>query len=40
VRPFVLSSLDPPRRVAELAVPAPPAKKARRTTKKAGGAAP
>ncbi len=40
VRPFVLSSLDPPRRVAELAVTAPPAKKARRTTKKVGGAAP
>ncbi len=40
VRPFVLSSLDPPRRVAELAVPAPPAKKGRRTAKKAAGEAP
>ncbi len=40
VRPFVLSSLDPPRRVAELAIPAPPAKKGRRTAKKAAGEAP
>jgi Zc3h12a-like Ribonuclease NYN domain len=38
VRPFLLSSLDPPRRVAELAVPAPPAKKGRRSTKKSAGA--
>ncbi len=38
VRPFVLSSLDPPRRVAELALPPPPAKKGRRTAKKADGA--
>jgi hypothetical protein len=38
VRPFVLSSLDPPRRVAELALPAPPVKKGRRTAKKADGA--
>jgi Zc3h12a-like Ribonuclease NYN domain len=35
VRPFVLSSLDPPRRVAELALPAPPVKKRRSPTKKA-----
>ncbi len=35
VRPFVLAGLDPPRRVAELALPAPPAKKARRPAKKA-----
>jgi len=34
VRPFVLSSLDPPRRVAELSLPAP-AKKRRASTKKA-----
>ena len=34
-RSFVLAGLDPPRRVAELALPAPPAKKARRSTKKA-----
>jgi hypothetical protein len=39
VRPFVLSSLDPPRRVAELSLPEPPAKKRRGTTKKAAGAA-
>jgi hypothetical protein len=39
VRPFVLSSLDPPRRVAELSLPEPPAKKRRSTTKKAAGAA-
>jgi Zc3h12a-like Ribonuclease NYN domain len=39
VRPFVLSSLDPPRRVAELSLPEPPMKKRRGTTKKAAGAA-
>jgi hypothetical protein len=39
VRPFVLSSLDPPRRVAELSLPEPPAKKRRGTTKKTAGAA-
>jgi Zc3h12a-like Ribonuclease NYN domain len=39
VRPFVLSSLDPPRRVAELSLPEPPAKKRRGTAKKAAGAA-
>ena len=39
VRPFVLSSLDPPRRVAELSLPEPPVKKRRGTTKKAAGAA-
>ncbi len=39
VRPFVLSSLDPPRRVAELALPEPPAKKRRGPAKKAAGAA-
>jgi hypothetical protein len=38
VRPFVLSSLDPPRRVAELSLPAPPAKKRRGSTKKAAKA--
>jgi len=38
VRPFVLSSLDPPRRVAELSLPEPPVKKRRGTTKKAAGA--
>jgi chemotaxis protein histidine kinase CheA len=38
VRPFVLSSLDPPRRVAELSLPEPPAKKRRGPTKKAAGA--
>ena len=37
VRPFVLSSLDPPRRVAELSLPAP-AKKRRGPTKKAAKA--
>jgi Zc3h12a-like Ribonuclease NYN domain len=37
VRPFVLSSLDPPRRVAELSLPAP-AKKRRGSTKKAAKA--
>ncbi len=36
-RPFVLSSLDPPRRVAELSLPAP-AKKRRGATKKAAKA--
>jgi len=35
VRPFVLAGLDPPRRVAELAIPAPPAKKRRAPAKKA-----
>jgi hypothetical protein len=35
VRSFVLAGLDPPRRVAELALPAPPAKKARGRAKKA-----
>jgi hypothetical protein len=38
VRPFVLSSLDPPRRVAELSLPEPPAKKRRGTGKKAARA--
>ena len=38
VRPFVLSSLDPPRRVAELSLPEPPVKKRRGTAKKAGAA--
>jgi ribosomal protein S1 len=38
VRLFVLSSLDPPRRVAELSLPAPPAKKRRSPTKKAAKA--
>ena len=40
VRLFVLSSLDPPRRVAELSLPAPPAKKRRSPTKKAAKALP
>jgi hypothetical protein len=35
VRKFVLASLDPPRRVAELALPLPPAKKRRSPAKKA-----
>ncbi len=35
VRPFVLAGLDPPRRVAELALPVPPAKKRRAPAKKA-----
>ena len=39
VRPFVLSSLDPPRRVAELSLPQPDEKKRRGTAKKAAGAA-
>jgi Zc3h12a-like Ribonuclease NYN domain len=39
VRPFVLSSLDPPRRVAELSLPEPPVKKRRGPAKKAAGAA-
>jgi hypothetical protein len=39
VRPFVLSSLDPPRRVAELSLPVPPVKKRRSPTKKAAKAA-
>jgi hypothetical protein len=39
VRPFVLSSLDPPRRVAELSLPEPPVKKRRSPAKKAAGAA-
>jgi Zc3h12a-like Ribonuclease NYN domain len=38
VRPFVLSSLDPPRRVAELSLPAPPPKKRRSPAKKAAKA--
>jgi hypothetical protein len=38
VRPFVLSSLDPPRRVAELSLPVPPVKKRRSPTKKAAKA--
>jgi len=38
VRPFLLSSLDPPRRVAELSLPVTPAKKERRTPKKASRA--
>jgi hypothetical protein len=38
VRPFVLSSLDPPRRVAELSLPMPPAKKRRGPSKKAAKA--
>jgi Zc3h12a-like Ribonuclease NYN domain len=38
VRPFVLAGLDPPRRVAELALPAPPAKKRRAPAKKAATA--
>jgi hypothetical protein len=38
VRPFVLSSLDPPRRVAELSLPEPPAKKRRSPAKKAAKA--
>jgi hypothetical protein len=38
VRPFVLSSLDPPRRVAELSLPVPPAKKRRSPAKKAAKA--
>jgi hypothetical protein len=40
VRPFVLSSLDPPRRVAELSLPSPPAKQRRGSTKKAAKARP
>jgi hypothetical protein len=39
VRPFVLSSLDPPRRVAELSLPEPPPKKRRSSAKKAAAAA-
>jgi len=39
VRPFVLSSLDPPRRVAELSLPEPVVKKRPGTNKKAAGAA-
>jgi hypothetical protein len=35
VRKFVLAGLDPPRRVAELSLPLPPAKKRRRPAKKA-----
>jgi Zc3h12a-like Ribonuclease NYN domain len=38
VRPFMLSSLDPPRRVAELSLPAPPPKKRRAPAKKAAKA--
>jgi hypothetical protein len=37
-RSFVLAGLDPPRRVAELALPAPPAKKRRTPAKKAAKA--
>jgi hypothetical protein len=37
-RPFVLAGLDPPRRVAELALPVPPAKKRRSPVKKAAKA--
>jgi len=40
MRPFVLSSLDPPRRVAELSLPPPPAKKRRSPTKKAATSRP
>ncbi|HEX3796209.1 MAG TPA: hypothetical protein VHV57_17080 [Acidimicrobiales bacterium] len=39
VRPFTLQSLDPPRRVAELALPVPPPKKRRTPAKKAASAA-
>jgi hypothetical protein len=39
VRPFVLSSLDPPRRVAELSLPERPVMKRRGPAKKAAGAA-
>lgn len=39
VRPFVLSSLDPPRRVAELSLPEPPVKRRRGPAKKAANAA-
>jgi hypothetical protein len=35
VRTFVLAGLDPPRRVAELSLPLPPAKKRRSPAKKA-----
>ena len=38
VRPFVLAKLDPPRRVAELALPAPAPKKRRSPAKKAAKA--
>jgi hypothetical protein len=38
VRPFVLSSLDPPRRVAELSLPTPPVKKRRGPSKKVANA--
>jgi hypothetical protein len=38
MRPFVLAGLDPPRRVAELALPAPLAKKRRAPAKKAAKA--
>jgi len=40
VRRFVLSSLDPPRRVAELSLPLTPTKKGRRTAKKPSKASP
>jgi hypothetical protein len=40
VRSFVLASLDPPRRVAELALPVAPAKKRRAPAKKAAKTAP
>jgi hypothetical protein len=39
VRQFVLAGLDPPRRVAELAIPAPVAKKRRAPAKKAKASA-
>jgi hypothetical protein len=39
IRPFVLAGLDPPRRVAELALPKPPAKKRRGPAKKTAKAA-
>jgi hypothetical protein len=35
MRPFVLAGLDPPRRVAELALPRAPAKKRRAPVKRA-----
>jgi hypothetical protein len=40
VRPFVLAGLDPPRRVAELAIPTAPAKKRRAPVKKAAKSSP
>jgi len=38
VRPFILSSLDPPRRVAELSLSAAPVKKQRHTAKRSSKA--